>query len=528
MGEATGENSLRISTIQHNESSEDMIATRDHAASEPDDVYQEQASSQIIPLLVSIFVTMFLVALDRTIISTAIPQITDEFSSLPDVGWYGSAYLLTCSSFQLLFGKFYTFWAVKTVLLLSVLLFEVGSIVCGAAPSSAAFIVGRAISGIGAAGVFNGAIVCIINAVPLQKRPRLLGLFGAIFGVASVVGPLVGGALTSKVTWRWCFYINAPVGGVAVVIIALYLKVPDQDNTKLPLIEKLSQLDVIGNIVLIPGVVCLLLALQWGGQTIIAGFLATIFTGSSQYVYIYFLPIWFQAIGGVSAVDSGTRLLPLMLATVLATILAGVAIQKIGYYTPIAIAGSCIMCVGAGLLMTLQIDTGKGKWIGYQILYGFGTGMCSQAPNIAAQTVLPTQDVSIGVALMFFGQLMGAAVFVSAGQNVLDTQLVQRFSNFPGFEPSLITSSGATSFLGSLPANLRETSLIEYNEALRKVFQIGLILSYLTALCIAMLEWKSVIKKPDADADNTHNTGDVGEKVVDADESAESDSGLVA
>lgn len=400
--------------------------------------------------------------------------------------------------------------------------------------------------------------------MPLQKRPRLLGLFGAIFGVASVVGPLVGGALTSKVTWRWCFYINAPVGGVAVIIISLCLNIPDQDNTKLALMKKLSQLDVIGNMVLIPGVVCLLLALQWGGQTyawdngrviallvlmavafvafiavqillpntatipprianqrsIIAGFLATIFTGSSQYIYIYFLPVWFQAIGGVSAVDSGTRLLPLMLATVVATILAGVAVQKIGYYTPIAIAGSCIMCVGAGLLMTLQIDTGEGKWIGYQILYGFGTGMCSQAPNIAAQTVLPTQDVSIGVALMFFGQLMGAAVFVSAGQNVLDTQLVQRFSNFPGFEPSLITSSGVTSFLSSLPANLRETGLVEYNEALRRVFQIGLILSCLTALCIAMLEWKSVIKKPDAVDDDIHNTSNVGEKVVDADGSA--------
>lgn len=103
--------------------------------------------------------------------------------------------------------------------------------------------------------------------MPLQKRPRLLGLFGAIFGVASVVGPLVGGALTSKVTWRWCFYINAPVGGVAVIIISLCLNIPDQDNTKLALMEKLSQLDVIGNMVLIPGVVCLLLALQWGGQT---------------------------------------------------------------------------------------------------------------------------------------------------------------------------------------------------------------------------------------------------------------------
>ncbi|KAG4028915.1 hypothetical protein MFRU_018g00260 [Monilinia fructicola] len=505
--------------------------------------YQEQSSSRVVPLLVSVFMTVFLVALDRTIISTAIPEITNEFNSLPDVGWYGSAYLLTCSAFQLLFGKFYTFWAVKTVLLSSVLLLEVGSIVCGAAPSSAAFIVGRAISGIGAAGVFSGTIVCIVYAVPLEKRPRLQGLFGAIFGIASVIGPLVGGAFTSKVTWRWCFYINVPIGGVAMIIIALCLKVPNQDTTKIALIKKFSQLDVIGNTFLMPGVVCLLLALQWGGQiyawnsgrvvallvitavfllafvavqillpktatippriakqrSIIAGFLATLFLGSSQYIYIYFLPIWFQAINGVSAVDSGIRLLPLMLAMVLASIFGGLVVQKTGYYTPPAIVGSSIMCVGAGLLITLQVDTEKGKWIGYQILYGFGMGMCSQAPNLAAQTVLPTEDVSIGIALMFFATLLGAAVFVSVGQNVLDNQLVQRLSGFPGFEPDLITEGGATSFLSSLPASLQETGLIEYNEALRRVFQIGLVLSCIITLFLAMMEWKSVLKKVEAE-----------------------------
>ncbi|KAB8301432.1 hypothetical protein EYC80_003299 [Monilinia laxa] len=311
-----------------------------------------------------------------------------------------------------------------------------------------------------------------------------------------------------------------------MIIIALCLKVPDQDTTKIALIKKLSQLDVIGNAFLMPGVVCLLLAPQWGGQiyawnngrvvallvitavfllafvavqillpktatippriakqrSIIAGFLATIFLGSSQYIYIYFLPIWFQAINGASAVDSGIRLLPLMLAMVLASIFGGLVVQKTGYYTPAAIVGSSIMCVGAGLLITLQVDTGKGKWIGYQILYGFGMGMCSQAPNLAAQTVLPTEDVSIGIALMFFATLLGAAVFVSVGQNVLDNQLVQRFSSFPGFEPGLITEGGATSFLSSLPANLQETGLIEYNEALRRVFQIGLLLSSMRKL----------------------------------------------
>jgi MFS family permease len=218
-------------------------------------------------LLTSLFVSIFIVALDRMIIATAIPAITDEFKSLPDVGWYGSAYLLTTCSFQLLFGKLYTFWAVKTIWLSSIVIFEIGSAICGAAPNSTALIIGRAVQGVGGAGIFSGAIVTIVYAVPLEKRPLYQGMFGAVFGLASILGPLIGGAFTSNVTWRWCFYINLPIGGVAFVISAFLLRIPDRDTTQLPLREKLAQLDAAGTTLLIPGVVALLLALQWGGLT---------------------------------------------------------------------------------------------------------------------------------------------------------------------------------------------------------------------------------------------------------------------
>ncbi|GME34335.1 mfs aflatoxin efflux [Neofusicoccum parvum] len=525
-------------TTQTAKTCHDAEVTSD--AHQIDDTYQAQSATKVFLLLISVFLSIFLVALDRLIISTAIPEITDEFHSLPDVGWYGSAYTLTCCSFQLLFGKFYTLYAVKAVMLTSVLLFELGSVVCGAAPSSAAFIVGRAIAGVGAAGIFAGCIVSMVYAVPLEKRPKLQGMFGALFGIASILGPLIGGAFTSNVSWRWCFYINLPFGAVAMVVIALCLKVPDRDTTKLPWTQKLSQLDVLGTAFLIPGVVCLLLALQWGGQTyawsngrivalltlggvllvaftavqillpetatipprifkqrsIVAGCWATVCVGSSQYIYVYFLPVWFQSIKGSSAVESGIRLLPLLLAMVLASIVGGFTTTKIGYYTPLAIVGSCIMAVGAGLLTTLQVDTSEAKWIGYQILYGFGMGLCFQAPNLAAQTVLPTKDVPVGTSLMFFSQLLGAAIFVSVGENVLDNQLVRRLSGLPGFDPTLVTDGGATSLLTSLPVNLRETGLVAYNGALRNVFQIGLILACLTVLGTTALEWRSVLKKP--------------------------------
>lgn len=199
--------------------------------------------------------------------------------------------------------------------------------------------------------------------------------------------------------------------------------------------------------------------------------------------------------------ESGIRLLPLMLSMVVGSITGGITTPKIGYYMPFAIVGSCVMSVGAGLLTTLQVDTGEGKWIVYQVLYGIGLGLCFQVPNLAAQTVLPKNDVPIGLALMLFGQLLGAAVFVAVGENVIGNQLVQRLSGVPGFNSSLITSGGgATSLLSSLPANLRETVLTAYNEALRKVFQVGLIVSCLAVLGAATLEWRSILKKPEANA----------------------------
>ena len=165
------------------------------------------------------------------------------------------------------------------------------------------------------------------------------------------------------------------------------------------------------------------------------------------------------------------------------------------------------MSVGAGLLTTLQVNTSEGKWIGYQVLFGLGMGLCFQQPNLAAQAVLPKKDVPIGSSLIFFTQLIGAAVFVSVGENVLDNQLVRRLSEIPGFHPSYVTSGGATSLLDSLPASYRAMVLASYNESLRTVFQIGLVLSCLNVIGAASLEWKSVLKKPEANVVSREHSG---------------------
>ena len=327
--------------------------------------------------------------------------------------------MLTGSSFQLLTGRIYTFYNPKYVFIASIALFEIGSIICGAAPSSTAFIVGRAIAGSGSSGIFSGAIVILMNLVPLHKRPLLQGLIGAIFGIASVLGPLLGGVFTTKVSWRWCFYINLPIGGVAMAVLAIILHIPGASKANTPWREQVNQLDPIGTVFFISGIVCLLLALQWGGTTyawkdaritallvlfallisafiaiqawkketatvppriiknrsIAAGMWSQFSVGSSMMVMVYYVPIWFQAIKDVSAVKSGIDTLPLVLSLVVSSITAGALVARVGYYVPFMIANGVIMSIGAGLITTFTPFTGHSEWIGYQVIFGFGLGL---------------------------------------------------------------------------------------------------------------------------------------------------------
>lgn len=174
---------------------------------------------------------------------------------------------MTTAAFQLLFGKFYTFFSIKWIYLIAIGIFELGSLVCGAAPNSTALIIGRAIAGIGSAGIFSGALIIVAYSVPLVKRPIYSGGIGAMYGIASVAGPLLGGVFTDKATWRWCFYINLPIGAITVITMIFFFHAPERKAiAKISWKERAEQLDLIGTFFFMPGVVCLLLALQWGGS----------------------------------------------------------------------------------------------------------------------------------------------------------------------------------------------------------------------------------------------------------------------
>ena len=334
---------------------------------------------------------------------------------------------------------------------------------------------------------------------------------------------------------RWCFYINLPIGAVTVLIIVFILKLPNPKNTGTSIKQKILQLDPLGSLCFLPCIVCLLLTLQWGGSTyawkngriiallVIFGILATVFIaiqfwkqenatipprilkqrsmvsgfwfslclGASMIVLIYYLPVWFQAIKGLSAVASGIRILPLILSLVIASIASGGAIAAIGYYTPFMILSTILMSIGTGLLTTLRPSIASSKWIGYQVLFGVGLGLGMQQPNMAAQTLLSMQDVPTGVSLMFLAQSLGGAVFVSIAQSIFTNSFISGLT-FSGLDPINVTKIGATEIRNKVVMKDLSSVLLAYNYALTNAYKVALAMACFSVVGALAMEWRSV------------------------------------
>ncbi|GAM88797.1 hypothetical protein ANO11243_068310 [Dothideomycetidae sp. 11243] len=516
----------------------DGARSSDEEEEEKDDTVYPKSTAKTL-ITIGLALSVFCLALDNTILATAIPRITDQFHSINDVGWYGSSYLLTTCSFQLGFGKLYKYLSLKWVYLGALGLFEVGSLVCGAAPNSNALIVGRAIAGVGSAGIFTGAILIVAATVPLAKRPLYTGLIGAMYGIASVAGPLMGGAFTDHVTWRLCFYINLPLGLVTALFIIFFFNPTSSHQVvgKKSFLEWAMIFDLPGLFTLLPTVICLLLALQWGGSKypwhdgriialfVIFGLLAIVFgviqwkmgenatvpfhvarnrtvaasawfsafLGGSFFVFIYYLPIWFQAIKGASATKSGVMSIPLVLSLVVASLISGGAVQAEGHYTPWLLVSSVLTSVGSGLLTTFHTDTGHAMWIGYQVIYGVGVGCGLQLTLIAVQAVLRKKDVATGTAIIIFAQTLGGSIMVSVAQNVETNELLKGLlRSVPDLDPKIVLNTGATQLRNIVPVQYVSQVLEVYNGALTKTFYVGVATACLSMLGAVLVEWKSV------------------------------------
>ncbi|KAL8650813.1 MAG: hypothetical protein Q9210_003611 [Variospora velana] len=461
-------------------------------------------------------------AIDITIIGVAVPTISTEFNALDDVGWYGSAYLISLTALQPVFGVIYKFFDPKTVYLASVLVFEAGSIMSAAAPNSPVFILGRAVTGCGGAGLLQGALCIVALSVPIEKRPLYLSIVVSSFGAAACFGPVMGGALTDRASWRWCFWVNVPVGVVIALIILFFLHLEGVSNVerKLPLLRKLRHLDPVGVCLLIASVCCLVLSLQWGGFTepwrspkIIGLLIGSALIGIAFFVYewkigdnamlplrvfgqrsvligclygcflqmindtdTYYIPFYFQATQGASAISSGAKFISLVLPEIVAIVVTGAIVSKIGHYVPFMIGGACIAALGTGLLTRITLGTPTVQWATY---------LSSARKMFLSET-----------ALLFFAA-SSAAIAVSVGQSTFLNGLLRETPRLvPNLTAYEIVTAGATNLqkLTTDRETLRQLQIV-YAKAVVNTLWLPVAAASAATICACGMEWKKVTAK---------------------------------
>jgi MFS family permease len=342
-----------------------------------------------------------------------------------------------------------------------------------------------------------------------------------------------------------CFYINIPLGAITIVVVLLLLKINERKPPRNGWKDTVRKMDPVGTILFLPGITCLLLALEWGAaeyawsspriiallttfaalftafvvwqyvtrdttatvparilfqRSIGCGCASQFCVGATMLTVSIYMPLWFQAIRGVSPFQSGANSLPLVLSTVFSSILSGGLIQRIGYYTPFMIFGACCMAVGTGLVTTLAIHTRDAQWIGYLIILGVGVGNSMQHANLAVQAILEKRDIPIGTAMLSLCQTLGGAVFTAVGQNLYIGKFSGGLGRIDGINVGQVLEHGATDLTEGLSAQIREQVLVAYNNSLTQ----GTFLAVLFVACLAVpaamgMEWQSVkkdVKKP--------------------------------
>lgn len=478
--------------------------------------------------MTSMAVASLLAGLDATAVSTAMPSIIYDLGTSQGYMWIANAYLLTTAAFTPIFGQTANIFGRRALTLVAIIIFALGSAISGPSPSLGALVTGRAIQGIGCAGINAMVEMVVCDLVPLRERGKFMGFIFAIYAVSTTIGPIVGGAFASRVTWRWIFYLNLPLAGLTLVMVLVSLSA--LRNGLIMSMRSLKRVDFSGNAFLVASITSILLALTWGGgeqawsswRTIlplVLGLLGLplfllyetrvpepttplrLYSNRTSFVglwcafihnmlvfwILFALPIYFQAVMRFSAFRSGISILPTAAVCMPFTIISGGIMTKIGRYRPLLMAGFALFPIALGLFTRLDKHSTTGYWAGIQIIGALAIGIIIPVTLPTILTPLPESDVAVATAtwafMRGFGTIWGVAIPLAIFNSKVDSLVVTRLPD--NWEVRTELSNGGAYTLAASgflypelgldgDANLEATVKSIYVDSLKLCWQVGL------------------------------------------------------
>ncbi|MFE4666732.1 MDR family MFS transporter [Streptomyces sp. NPDC056716] len=484
--------------------------THDGAPPQPPPDGDGQVSRSVLVSIGALLMGMLLAALDQTIVSTALPTIVSDLGGLDHLSWVVTAYLLASTAATPLWGKLGDQFGRKRLFQIAIVIFLIGSALCGVAQNMPQLIGFRAFQGLGGGGLMVLSMAIVGDLVPPRERGRYQGLFGGVFGAASVLGPLLGGLFTEHLSWRWVFYINLPIGIVALIVIATVLHLPRKTQRHV--------IDYLGTFLIATVAVCLVLVASLGGTTwawgspqiialAVAGVvLAVVFVGVERraaepvlppklfrirtftlaavisfivgfamFGAMTYLPTFLQVVQGVTPTMSGVHILPMVVGLLLASTASGQIVSRTGRWKVFPIAGTGITALGLLLLHQLDLNSSTALMSAYFFVFGLGLGLVMQVLVLIVQNAVAYEDLGVATSGATFFRSIGASFGVAIFGSIFAGRLADRLADAlrgtplpPGVSVSTLESDPAV--LAELPAALRPAALDAYASSITDVF----------------------------------------------------------
>lgn len=479
--------------------------------------------SDIVQVLIGLMAGMFLAALDQSIVGTALPRIVSELGGLQHLSWVVTAYLLTSTASTPLWGKISDLYGRRPMFQLAIVVFLVGSLAAGMANSMELLIAARAVQGLGGGGLMSLALAIIGDVIPPRERGKYQGYFGAVFGVSSVGGPLLGGFFTDGPGWRWIFWLNIPIGLAALVITSRALH--------MPVVRRDHKIDYLGAGVIVASVSSILLYTSWAGTSrgwtdplslalLIGGLLlAVIFVlveqraaepiipmrlfklpvvrwsvifafliGMAMFGAIIYLPFYLQVVKGYTPTQSGLALLPMVVGMFTTSISSGQLITRTGRYRIYPIVGAAVVGMAIGLLTTLHVDTPYWRLAIFMFLLGCGLGFTMQTIVTAVQNAVHFRDLGVATSATTFFRSMGGAFGTALFGAVLNTRLSHHLTDLFG-QLGMSTGGAPTGSLSdvsairALPPQIKQPVLEALVLSMQDIFKAALPFVVVAFLC---------------------------------------------